>query len=166
MGSHLRKPGKAVAGLTVRESHLEDICLFANRLRVQDEAEIFAAGRTVGESLAEGFEGRSCYTAFIHNKPAAIFGLFDTASDENGFTAGTIWMLGTDVIEEHPKTFLRAMKRWLPLVCEDCDVVANQVHVQNSIHIRFLSHLGFTLCYEDLTDDFIPFFGKVSDVCA
>jgi len=164
MGSHLRKPGKKVQGLRVRESHASDVALFAPRLRIADRAEIEAAGLSVGESLSEGFAGKSCYTAFIHGQPAAIFGLFDHKVSD-GLTVGTIWMLGTDMIEAYPKIFLRAMRRWLPLVCEDCDVVMNAVHVENEVHIHFLQHLGFTFMYESMIGDFIPFFEEVKNVC-
>ena len=72
----------------------------------------------------------------------------------NGETAGIvgiiddqIWMLCTPVIHQYPLTFAREAKRWLDSRTEP--YLWNVVDKRNTVHIKLLKFLGFTL-HEEL----------------
>ena len=66
---------------------------------------------------------------------AAIFGV-------NG---GVIWLVGTDEIAEHPITFYRLSKKIFERLSDGYERLFNFVDERNTLSLRWLKWLGFTI---------------------
>lgn len=90
----------------------------------------------------------------IHIPLASLEGFSRIFKADNGETAGIvgiqqekIWMLCTPVIDKYPKTFIREAKRFID--DRDDPYLWNVVDKRNTMHIKLLKFLGFTL-HEEL----------------
>lgn len=132
------------SGVEVRRSQAEDVIYLGPRLRLADMAEIAAcSGEPPTLALGRGFANSiPCYTAFYHSRPAAMFGVVPMQTADYPRVGG-IWMLGSDEIPLFSKSFMRHTKSWLDKLCENYDIVANQVDARNTRHINWLKRCGF-----------------------
>lgn len=78
---------------------------------------------------------------------AGICGVLSVGDGE-----GSVWMIGTEVLDHHPVEFLRASKAWLRQQQPRWEVLANCVDARNHKHIQWLRWLGF-----EVEDHTIPF---------
>ena len=126
----------------VRLSVEEDIPLVASEMRSEDVEEIRASGgHTPEEALRIGYRASEpCFTAELGGRPFAMFG---TGPHED--KVGWIWLLGTDDIGTCPVSFLRWSKKMLPYLLQPYAMVWNLVDARNTVHIKWLRWLGFTL---------------------
>ena len=69
--------------------------------------------------------------------------LFGVAGVSQG--VGSPWMLGTDLIEHHGKTFLRESKDVISKMLGDYQHLVNFVDIENKTAIRWLEWLGFDM---------------------
>lgn len=127
----------------VRFSVPEDVNrLLEIGLREADLMELKALGVTPRESLIRGYEiSAPCLTVTVDGLPAAMFGV---SPDPNNPMAGFVWLLGTDDLMKVSRQFLRESVKWLDLLGERFHVLANAVHQDNTIHIRWLRWIGFS----------------------
>lgn len=111
-------------------------------MRQSDVEEVMASGgftplRALEESLKISSEA---HTMFLHGKLAMIFGVAGAPG-----RPGVIWALGSDVISEHPKAFMRASKAWIEQLKRRHPVLVNAVHSRNKPSLRWVKRLGFTV---------------------
>jgi hypothetical protein len=127
--------------LTVRRATVEDALDLAPRLREEDKKELLAIGMTVEESLLEGVHSPDpCYVAVDdEGVPQIIFGTHP--SDEHFL--GFIWMVGTDAVKTHWIQVLRETRPWIERIRGHYTVLANAVHADNEVHIKWLRWAGF-----------------------
>jgi hypothetical protein len=133
--------------LTVRRATPEDAVSLAKRLRKADLKEISAVGRTSPEeSLMVGvLSPDSCYVAVDENDvPHIIFG---THPSDDHFL-GYVWMMASEQITEHWVQILRETRPWIDTIRNHYRVLANAVHADNTVHIRWLRWAGFTFLKE------------------
>lgn len=131
----------------VRPSSQRDVWgLTREGLRDADMVELSAAGLDAKEAIQHGFDFSLPFalTVDVDGIPAAMFGVADDPRFPD-VRAGLVWFLGTDRITEIKTQFLRESRRWLDLVTKDYQVVGNLVHEHNTLHIKWLQWLGFTL---------------------
>lgn len=85
------------------------------------------------------------WTIIADNTPIAMFGVVPMWQESVRWkkSIGSIWLLGTDDVETFSKDFIRASKHWLQRVSKNYDLVGNNVHMSNSVHLRWLEWLGF-----------------------
>lgn len=62
-----------------------------------------------------------------------------------GSGIGSVWMVGTDVLDRHPIEFLRDSKAWLATQKSGWRVLANCVDARNAGHMAWLRWLGFEI---------------------
>lgn len=91
------------------------------------------------------------FVATIDGVPACVFGAVPEPHDDR---FGSVWLMGTDAITNHPRTFLRHSKEYLEKVAEPFSLLWNCVDKRNDVHIRWLKWMGFTFIKE------IPSFGE------
>lgn len=113
-------------------------------LRSCDRDEIFAAtghepAMEIEKALAR--PGRH-YCALIGREPIALYGV----ADMNGFSRiGSPWLVGTDAVARHGRSFLRQSRRNIGLINEGYDYLVNMVDRRNTASILWLQWLGFTI---------------------
>ncbi len=116
----------------------------APNLRQADVDEILAASRSRPlEALEKSLEfSREAWTALVDGEPACMWG-----AGPLGIFGGTggIWLLGTDVIEKHPKKFLIESRRFLEIISTVYIKLSNYVDARNTVSLRWLKWLGFEI---------------------
>ena len=106
-------------------------------LRLQDIHEIHASSdwpvdAAVAYSIAHSEKGAA---ALIDGKLSAVFGVHN----------GTIWLVGTEEIVRHPIAFFRHSRKIFNKLKEGYSLLENFVHVSNTLSLRWLRWLGFTI---------------------
>ena len=79
--------------------------------------------------------------------PMTFYTLSTVIWEEVGIIDDQIWMLCTPVIHQYPLTFAREAKRFIDSRTEP--YLWNVVDKRNTVHIKLLKFLGFTL-HEEL----------------
>ena len=62
-----------------------------------------------------------------------------------GISNGIIWLVGTDEISNHPITFFRMSKNIFSEISKGYSYLHNWVDARNSLSLRWLSWLGYSL---------------------
>ena len=131
--------------LDIRPATLEDAEWIAPRLREQDRREIeTATGKTpeavLPTSVSQSLE---CYVArpFGQENPCVIFGLYQDRVDP---AVGLVWLMATPEVTRAAKAVLLESRVWINKWLSKFDYLANIVDVRNTLHIRWISRLGFT----------------------
>jgi len=71
-----------------------------------------------------------------------MFGVVPISS-EDGFKTGSIWLLGTDLIDKHPRKFLPLTRKMLDYIAQDWDVLENVVPIDHHKTLNWLNWLDF-----------------------
>ena len=115
-----------------------------HHLRVTDLRECMIHGATPWRALHYPLtvEGASTYSIMLDRTPICMGGIvpIDVASETR---IASIWMLGSNLIEEHPKNFHKAIKDLLNMYQLEWDILENVVPLDHSRTIRWLDSLGF-----------------------
>lgn len=132
--------------LTVRQATEEDVYDIAQRLREADLKEIRAAGYdSPEEPLLLGLRSPdSCYVAVDNDRPLIILGT--CPGPHEGL--GIIWMMATDDIQKHKVRVARQTRPLVDALGARYKVLANAVHADNTLHIRWLKWAGFKILRE------------------
>lgn len=133
--------------ILVRESRLEDATVMAPNLRGDDLSELVAA---LGPSVVPEDVLRASIrysddprTVLVDGEPAAIFGVVDMG--ETNPSVGSIWLMGTPVILDIRREFLRQCRAQLAMQESTYDILTNFVDSRNTVHIKWLQWLGFSI---------------------
>lgn len=135
----------------------EHIAAIAANVRAADRAELWASSCSApGDVLKRGLSvSAKTWTGMIDGVPVCMFGVAP-ASVMAG--AGRPWMVGTDMLDRYPRTFLR---RCRPMVYEMLDMfpyLENYVDFRNTRAIEWLRWLGFSFSEPELIGPFrLPF---------
>lgn len=80
------------------------------------------------------------YCGYYDDTPVLLFGVvpLDTAQP-----IGTVWCLGTEEIERHPFPLYRMGRQWVDKLTARYSALANYVHADNALAIKWLRWLGF-----------------------
>lgn len=114
--------------------------LLAPRVRFEDRDELWAAAKMEPlEAILSSMQASSntCATLMIDGTPACIFG----CSYADG--VGTPWMIGSDLLVHHAKTFLQLCPTWVEKMRQGVIKLENYVDARNVVAIRWLKRLGF-----------------------
>lgn len=124
-----------------RASHIRTI---ARRMRQADRDEVFAAsGKSPAEALIYSLRKSSvAHTGLIDGVPEVMFGVGDINILAG---VGAPWLLGTDAVERNFVPFLRRSVEWKLKLSARYPVLRNFVDDRNTVSIRWLQWLGFTL---------------------
>lgn len=127
-----------VKAFTMREAMPGDAWLLLPDVRQPDIDELAALGLTPQECIRYGVQhSNAAWIAFIHGKPAAIFGVVEHVD------YGVPWAVLTTVVDEYPLPFLRASRRYIH--GHMTRNLMNYVDARNTLTIDWLSWLGFTV---------------------
>lgn len=132
--------------LDIRPARPVDVFWLAEHLRPDDQRECeTASGKPVRETLLESFHLSSmCFTAFPlrdAGSPVCIFGVAPDAIDPH---LGVCWLVGTPEISRWGKHILTRSPRWLSAFLREFPAgLHNYVDQRNTLHLKWLSRLGF-----------------------
>lgn len=133
--------------LTVRRATCDDALSIAPRLREADVREIKAVGvHSIEDSLITGVTSPDpAYVAVdAEDTPQIIFGTHPSPDHFLGY----VWMMATDAIKDNWVQVLRETRPWVDRISGHYNVLANAVHAENKVHIRWLRWAGFTFLRE------------------
>jgi len=135
--------------LEIVESTYEHAEYLQNHLRSPDVRECMIHSSTPWRALHYPITLKDAvtFTALHKNTPACMFGVVPILNNDEWKT-GSIWLLGTDEIDKHPKKFLRASKNMLEYFCDRWDMLENVVPVDHTETLQWLAWLGFVFCEE------------------
>lgn len=114
----------------------------AKRMRKADVDEVFASsGKSPVQALTFSLrKSAHAWTWIVDGRPEAMAGVVDL----NVLTgAASPWLLGTDVIEEHPVWFLRQSASWRSQLLARYASLTGYVDDRHRVSISWLGWLGF-----------------------
>lgn len=121
-----------------------DIDLLAKHMRGPDRAELAAAG--FGDAaMALNMSVRASLfvrTVFVPEGIACIYGVSSISLLQG---EGSPWMLGTDQIRRHAKSFMRESAAVIEEMHGIFPRLSNVVDARNRWAVRWLRHAGFTI---------------------
>lgn len=125
-------------------SEADMVAHVAANLRPADVEEIRAFyGRDPEEVAMESFEkSHMAWTGLLDGEPVITFGC---ATYDLLETTGVPWLVGTPKLEQVPFTFARMSRPFLRLMKDRHLRLTNHVDTRNTLAIRWLRWLGFTL---------------------
>jgi len=128
--------------LLAREATREDVLYLAPRLRKADLREALATGyKDPVEALMAGLESEDgCVVGCDQSGTPLIIG--GTAPSHEPIM-GYGWMMASEDISKHWVHVLRNTTRWINHYRKHYRVLANMVHEENALHIRWLRWAGF-----------------------
>ena len=125
-----------------RPGTLEDARDLAPRLRAADAEEVWAATGLPARVAMEASVRAStaCVAAVVDGRCEGLFGVVPV-SPLAGEAA--VWMLASDVADQHARAWLVEAPQWLTLLGDGWAVLRNRVDARNKRSIRWLRRMGF-----------------------
>ncbi len=128
----------AVPACYIRPAMPGDTWLMLPNIRQPDIDELAALGVTPEQCLRHGLQvSQEVFTIFLHGKPAGMFGIVPHPN-----LTTVPWAVFTTQIDAHPLPFLRASRRYIESLP---DYLENWVDARNTLTIKWLTWLGFTI---------------------
>lgn len=115
-----------------RFSVIGDVAYLSGRLREADRMEVEALGFTPFSALMQGHLGDHCWTVEFNGEPVCMYGV----------NKGLVWLLGSDRLLENKTRFARQSLIERDRLLSMYPVLTNIVHLNNTIHVRWLKWLG------------------------
>ncbi len=126
----------------VRPATFRDALTLSLRRADRDEVEALT-GRDARAVLVESVEkSASAWAGLADGKLVCLFGVVPMTL--TGVT-GIPWLLGSDQVAAYSREFLRRNKGYVQTMLKDFPVLTNVVDARNTVSIRWLRWLGFTL---------------------
>lgn len=141
MDRALRENKPRVAAATM--AHVKAL---AGNIRQADLDELAALMPvSAGCALEMSFKSSTvCWVGLVNNEPICLFGVSPASFFSPG--KGRPWMIGAKSLDKHAIIFLRRCKRQVEQMAALYPHLENYVDSRNTLSIRWLEWLGFTLC--------------------
>jgi hypothetical protein len=135
---------------------MSDIIPIAIRMRSADKKEIWDSHRMKPyHALLMGVKSLgNCWTILGDDMPEGMMGVSKASLISN---KGIIWLLGTDVLTEDRRLFVKVSKKVFGGMFDGFDYVENHVSTENEISLRWLERLGFNIEEEPVMINDVPF---------
>lgn len=130
--------------IVIRAPRPEDCVELAGRLRLQDQAELTASGHTDFVRVLRYSVSSSslCAAAEVDGRVHALFGA-SPLSLIGGI--GAPWFLGSDAVLTHRRVLQRLAPGYISEMLQAFPHLINRVHADNTVSVRWLRRLGFTV---------------------
>lgn len=122
----------------------EHVAAMLPHVRTADRHEVMAAsGQSVEAILPKCVsDAEMAWSGMVDDEVACIFGVTGASVlSETGYP----WLIGTDLIEQHAKAFLKRNRKMVGLMLARYPVLKNYVDVRNEKSIQWLRWLGFVI---------------------
>jgi hypothetical protein len=122
----------------------EHVTKMLPQVRTADRYEVMASsGRPIEDVLGPAVANADmAWAGMVGDKVACIFGV--TGASVLSET-GHPWMIGTDLIAQHAKAFLRRNRKMVGVMLARYPYLMNYVDVRNTKAIEWLKWLGFSI---------------------
>lgn len=139
-----------MALVEIRDATEADADFIARRVRKADFDEIVASsGKHPYYAMIQGLShSTSAKTATFNGEPACMWGV---APGGMILQVGVPWMVGTDLLDQHAKAFLRRCRKPVMSLLDGYAILMNYVDARNVRAVEWLAFCGFTV------DDAEPF---------
>lgn len=127
--------------MIIRKSKFEDIDNLRSTVRPEDKREVETLGRTIEESLCVGFGAPGAYCKTFLNNENQVLCMYGVIPINE--TTGSIWLLGSTLIQKHKKSFLKNSRKEINKLHKKFSILTNYVDSRNSDHIDWLKWCGF-----------------------
>jgi hypothetical protein len=123
-------------------AHRDHIFWIASNMAEADRREVEALAMGPYRGLEDSLNRSvKAWTGMVaDNRPVCMFGV--TPMDILG-GIGSPWLLGTDEVKTHAKTFMRLNREYVPKMLELFPHLVNWVDARHAVAIRWLKWLGF-----------------------
>lgn len=140
----------------IRKAEFADIAPIAIRMRYADKKEIWDSHRlNPYQALLRGVKSLgNCWTILGDDMPEGMMGISRISLLSN---KGIIWLLGTDVLTQDRRLFVKVSKKVFDGMLDGFDYVENHVSTENEISLRWLERLGFNIEKEPVMINDVPF---------
>jgi len=130
--------------IEIRDVEPGDIDMLVANMREHDIQEVNAATRMGIENAVKTSVNLSTYskTGLVNDELVCIWGVCPISLLSS---SGSPWMLGTDLIKQKQRIFLRRSKPWLDDIRKDYRYLENFVDERNVMSIKWLKWLGFEM---------------------
>ena len=130
--------------IEIRDVEPGDIDMLVANMREHDIQEVNAATRMGIENAVKTSVNLSTYskTGLVNDELVCIWGVCPISLLSS---SGSPWMLGTDLIKQKQRIFLRRSKPWLDDIRKDYRYLENLVDERNVMSIKWLKWLGFEM---------------------
>lgn len=129
----------------IRKATREDCIDLAPRLRPEDATELtLSSGPNLKRTLLESLKFSSeCFVAEEEGKVICIWGFGTFLYEDNKTKVGVPWMVGSPEMMNYPVTIVAAGRASVDRWEKQCDCMCNLTHIDNTIHHKWLKHIGF-----------------------
>lgn len=133
--------------MEIRDATERDLLELAPNLRAADHREILAS---FGESPEEAllYSLRMSPICKVGVDEEGVAGVFGCGPHPENKLVGVPWLMGTDRMARNVKWFMRTAKIWKALFHLNYPHLWNLVDSRNTVHVRWITHMGFTFCGE------------------
>lgn len=129
--------------LEIIKARYEHIFPVSSGMRAADIQEVLASGGHPVTSLTKGLDlSTKSWCALVGGEPCLLFGVAPISVISG---VGSPWLLGTDRINEIPKQFLLKSRVMMDDMLRSFPRLVNAVDARNTLSIRWLKWLGFTI---------------------
>jgi len=126
----------------IRPATVEDALALVLRQADREEVEALT-GRDAREALVESVvRSAAAWAGLANGELVCLFGVVPVSLV--GVT-GIPWLLGSDAVTRYGRPFLRRNRAYLREMLREFPVLRNVVDARNTVSIRWLEWLGFTL---------------------
>ncbi len=128
----------------IREVEEGDVAVLVRNMREHDIQEVNAATHMGLRNAVQTSVIMSTYskTGLVNDELVCMWGVCPISLLSG---SGSPWMLGTDLITEKQRIFLRRSKPWLDDIRKDYRYLENFVDARNTMSIKWLKWLGFEM---------------------
>ena len=118
-------------------------------LRLTDVRECMIHGATPWRALHHPLtvKGAETYTALVNKTPICMGGVMPLI-EEDGYSIGSIWLLGSPAIEDHAKNFHKMVISMVDYFQTQYDLLENVVPLDHVKTVEWLARLGFMFSTE------------------
>jgi len=140
----------------IRKSIQADILPIAHRMRKADVKEVYDSHRASPyKALLTGMQARgNCWTILGDGIPEGMIGI---ARQSLFSDRGIAWMLGTDVLVEDKRLFIKLTKQLFDEAVEGFNYIENYISLENRISLRWIQAMGFEFDEEIKTINGVEF---------
>ena len=123
------------------QEHIEELAV---TMREEDKQEVWAMSHSSPlESLNNSVEiSAEPLTGLVDGKVICIFGVVEPSILS---TTGIPWLLGSDLVADHSKIFLKMNKVFIDTIKQRYSLLTNYVDNRNKVSMAWLRWLGFKL---------------------
>ena len=127
----------------IRPATYSDCLTLAPNLRQEDKDEVWESGNYLPEeALVASFKAsEQPMVGEVDGEVICMFGISATENAELGIP----WLLGSSSIKTFSREFLALNKKVLDELSAEFLILANYVWSKNTVHIKWLEWLGFTV---------------------